>query len=333
MNNREKKKGLKTDITATSKTEINRMEKPEANKYFFSFLDVLGFTNIMDEKNLQDIHSSIVRVLDDLPNIYFTRESNRSYEIMKSSRKRDPPAFVSKILEENYANFSDTIIFYIPIGDNQKENTERFESICWLSNWFIAKSLIQPKDSKVELPFRCGIAFGDALIDEKRNLHLGQPLIDAHKFSECQKWMGGGVHESVPEKYIGPLKGHDKEIYDHEIPFKDKCKDKYEFDSKNALNWVKHHHTTEKHPAVKYKTCRKGPTLRDLGSHVRQHDWVEKNMNEEQKKKGKEKKENTLQFIKEVDDAWNEEEGVEQSTEVAEWMTSRWPEEYNNSEG
>jgi len=313
-----------TDLTVTTAPYEDERHK-QGDKYFLSFIDVLGFSYIIEdeEKDLPDIHRSMIRILEDLPKFNLTGKENISFMSMENSPKKDSPDpdLVKKILQKNFANFSDAIIFYIRAGNKREEKIERLKSICWVSNKFIAKSILHPKNKskKFELPLRCGIAYGDFLVDEKRNIHIGETLLDAYRFSESQNWMGGGIHSSVPEEYIEPLKGFNKEIYEFEIPFK--VDPKCEFDSKNALNWVKHHPSSEDY--VNYELYRKGPTLRDIGYHVRQHDWGGADT----------KMKNTLEFVKEIDDAWNEKERVEKSTEVAEWMRSRWPDQFNDSEG
>lgn len=321
----QKKEKWSCNITATEGPRIekeNEKDRFEVGKYFISFIDVLGFSNLSKKKgNLPYIRSSLNRTFHRIRKFYLSGKENEDFKKQETSNKKTPPdeELIKKILEENFTNFSDLIIFYIRSGDSKSEKIKRLDSICWVSNEFIAKSIIDPDDKskKSELPLRCGIAYGDLLVDEEKNIHIGKPLEDAHKISECQKWMGGAIHESVCDEYIAPLRGYNDEIYNADIPFKDDSK----YDIKNALNWVQHHHTNEDDPRVGYETCRNGPTLRDIGYQIRQHDWGDRDKNIR-------KKENTLKFVRKIDQAWNEKFGVEKSTEVTEWMRSRWPEEY-----
>jgi len=322
MKNRLNNMGIGTDYTVTFEPKECKNDSKPIDKYFFSFIDILGFSKLIENNQnmLQDIYESMIRTIRNLPDVHLTGDPNKSYEPAikpTKSREIELPKFVPRILKENYTNFSDTIIFYIAVGNDEEENIERFRSICWTSNEFIAKSILKPNKPIFEIPLRCGIAYGDALIEDNVNVHIGQPLINAYRLSECQEWVGGAIHNSVPAKYIESTIGYNKELYEYKVPIKE-GKDIF---SKYALNWVKHHYTVENHNSIRYKTYRDGPTLRDLGYHVRQHDWGSESV----------KRENTLDFIEKIDRAWNEAYEVEKSTEVTEWMKSTWPKKYKNS--
>jgi hypothetical protein len=67
------------------------------------------------------------------------------------------------------------------------------------------------------------------------------------------------------------------------------------------------------HPSLKHwvpDQLRPGPTLKDIGGHIIKHEWGDQTN----------KRENTIKFVKTIDEEWNSFYGVEQSTkEIFKW--------------
>ena len=271
-----------------------------AGKYFIGYMDVLGFRSLVMNKDLQKVHKSLETILVELRNFYLTGMSRLygSFDMGTGYPTQVPSHKYSKeILKDNIINFSDSIIFYIRCSEDEEENKVRFESICWLSNEFIAKSILTTHDpNRFEIALRCGIAFGDAIVDKDNGIFTGKPIIDAYDLSECQQWMGGAIHPSVPIEYKEKLLGYDKELFIYPVPFelKENVKSTYNVDLKYSLNWVKHHPSLPNYfPNLK----RLGPTLSDIGGHVARYKWESK----DNYVKGR----NTLDFVRRIDEEWN----------------------------
>lgn len=301
-------------------TRIKKRQKEKSNidtkKYFIGFIDILGFSKLIENKSIKllQIYKSLERILIDLKSIHLTGFSNKSYMFTDKNGKKitkntkiikNTPKYSQEILENYMVNFSDSIIFYIEIVSNLGDNIERFKSICWLINEFIAIAILHPNNQECfELPLRGAISYGDAIIDNNNNIHIGKPIVDSYLLSEHQNWMGGAIHPNKDiEKYIKPLIGYDNEILLYKVPINQNSNDTkcYEIETKYSLNWVNHHHSNKNWIS---DLLRPGPTLRDIGNHINKHNW----------NGVLEKKKNTLDFVSYVDKKWNNEYGVEKST-------------------
>jgi len=282
----------------------------KAGKYFISYMDVLGFRSLVVNKDLQKVHNSLETILVELRNFYLTGRSRLygSFDMETGHPAQVPSHKYSKeILKDNIINFSDSIIFYITCSEDEEENKVRFESICWLSNEFIAKSILTTHDpNRFEIALRCGIAFGDAIIDKDNGIFTGLPIIDAYDLSECQQWMGGTIHPSVPTEYKEKLLGYDKELFIYPAPseLKEDVKSTCDVGLEYSLNWVKHHPSL---PNYVHDLKRLGPTLLDIGGHVKRYKWEKKDNHA----KGK----NTLDFVKKIDEEWNKANNVINGTD------------------
>lgn len=267
--------------------------KVPEQKYFVSFVDILGFRNLLGNNpsfsGLSKIYRSVGRILYGIREIHRTGKPNEFYESLMPLEK-DP--YVYEILTNNFYNFSDSIIFYINASDDKEENIKRFRVICWITNVFIAKSILVGDSRVFELPLRAGIAYGSAIMDRINKIHIGKPIVDAYELAEHQNWMGGAIHPSVPEKILKPFIGSINEIVEYNVPIREKNTDKngYKIPVKFALNWV------EQHPShqimKKFHVMR--PIFEDIGkSHVLKHDWGKKPENLIKKKE-------TIKFIETI---------------------------------
>lgn len=271
---------------------MKTFEVPEL-KYFVSFVDILGFRNILNNNlsfpGLSKIYRSIDRTLYGIREIHRTGKPNEFYDSL-IPLEIDP--YVYEILTYNFYNFSDSIILYISASDNKDEDIKRLGALCWITNVFIAKSILVGDNRVFELPLRAGIAYGPAVMDGINKIHIGKPIVDAYELAEHQNWMGGAIHPSVPQKILKSLIGSTNEIVEYNVPIREKDTDEngYKIPVKFALNWVQQHpsHSIMK----KFHVMR--PTVEDIGkSHVLKHNWGKKPENLI-------KKEETIKFIKTI---------------------------------
>ena len=268
--------------------------KIEDGNYLVSFIDILGFKKRIKDNsqfpNLEKVYNSLDRVLYYLPEVHRTGLQNKYYSIYAG---KPLSQYAEEILKNRY-NFSDSIIFYIKCSDIEEEYTKQLFAISWITNAFIIESLIHD-DRVFQLPLRGAIAYGPALMDRDKKIHIGQPIVNAVELSGYQDWVGGALHHSVtiPQTIIENLVGYNKQIYEYpSIPIKDCCQEKHLI--KYALNWV------QQHPAgVKWFKERKGkqlrPLLRDICYHIEKHDWGTH----------LEKKENTKKFAEKICDEYD----------------------------
>jgi hypothetical protein len=69
---------------------------------------------------------------------------------------------------------------------------------------------------EVDLPLRGGIAVGRAVLDQERNIYLGQPIIEAARLEKAQDFIGTGfcasaIDQLIPQRYLLHFNQHIKE--------------------------------------------------------------------------------------------------------------------------
>jgi hypothetical protein len=251
----------------------------KTKNYFVSFIDILGFKNLINSQSsledIQKVYTSLERTLFYLPDAYINHRGNRFFRFYIHAGF---PEYSEDIIENLY-NFSDSIIFFIECSEDLEENRDKFKAMCFVTNEFI-KSPIITNPIVYQFASRGAIAHGPAIMDNNTRIHICQPLIDSYKLAENQNWMGGAIHHSVPDDYISPLVGHDKQLYEYDIPLKKENNENIKY----ALNWV------QRHPNE--KISKQGgiikPIYKDIAeNHVLKYDWDNQ----------MEKRDNTLKFI------------------------------------
>jgi hypothetical protein len=135
--------------------------------YFVAMCDVLGFSQLVAETSLEEVHQKYRALLD---------------EAGPASIYRTSPETSERTNLVEHIVFSDTILFWAP-ADGRIEILPGLLSI-------LMKQVIG------SMPLRAGIAFGDCVIDSQRHVYLGQPIIDAFRTEQAQEWVGGAYHPS-----------------------------------------------------------------------------------------------------------------------------------------
>ena len=282
---------------------MDEIESDNGN-YLVSFIDILGFSNLISANNqfpnLETVYNSIDRILHYLPDVHRTGNPNRYYMIYYGSPGQ-LPEYADEIFDNMY-NFSDSIIFYIRTSDDVNEYVKQLSAICWISNAFIAESIIKSRHRVFQLPLRCGIAYGPACMNSIRRIHVGKPIVDAFYLCGSLDWVGGALHHSVniPEEFREQLIGYDKQLYEYDdIPVKETYEDRNLI--RHALNWVQQHPSDERW--VQEMIGREPrPLVIDIGNrHVLSHDWGTET----------EKRDNTMDFVRAICVEFDERENID----------------------
>ncbi len=134
-------------------------------KRWVSYLDLLGFTDLVNTKSWLEIISFYETVIERLLKKY---------------------SFTSKI---EITWFSDTFLLYSP--DNTKCS---FFDIDYATRFFIY-SLIE-----YSIPVRGAMSCGDLYADRKTNTFFGRALIEAYDYGDNQDWIGFVLTPSAVER-------------------------------------------------------------------------------------------------------------------------------------
>jgi hypothetical protein len=80
--------------------------------------------------------------------------------------------------------FSDTILMW---ADDSYEALDTLLATC---------SILIGNTVMMGWPVRGGIAYGQCVLDRRRRMFVGQPIVDAHETQESQEWVGAALHHS-----------------------------------------------------------------------------------------------------------------------------------------
>ena len=258
-------------------------EMTEVKNYFVSLIDILGFSNLVNNqtsvRDIEKIYTSLKRTLFDLPDVHMTQRPNDFFRIYVQGFF---PTYAREIIDNLY-NFSDSIIFFIESSDDDnEENMNKFKAICLITNEFLKSPII--KDPRIfQFATRGAVAYGPAIMNNKTRIHIGRPIIDSYLLAEHQNWMGGAIHYTVPEDLILPLVGYNNEIYEYQIPLN---RD-FERPIKYALNWVQRHPNEKEYNSTGIRI----PIFGDIGrAHILHYDWGDH----------EDKRDNTIKFVETI---------------------------------
>lgn len=273
----------------------------ESKEYLVGYLDIIGFEYLLHSKGLQIIFKSLHGILNDLMGVLKTGKPSGRFSVYGGI---NIPSESKKILMSGFFNFSDSILLYSDLSENEEENRNKFFGMCWIMNRFISTSILNPNDPTLTaFAFRGAISKGKGFVNNDLRIHMGEPFIRAYRLAESQDWMGGVIDININEEWNQENKGFNKEIDKYNIPFsKKEEKVKYaSYASNYALNWPRSHpydYSTYKWNGANGTLKRKGPQYDiDLKRHIESYDWdCEKN-----------KKDNTLKFAEEICDEWDKE--------------------------
>ena len=126
-------------------------------KRWFCYIDLLGFSNLVNSSNISGVITTYLDVLDKMEGLAGPKKNRGIY----------------------YSWFSDTFIIY-----SRGPSTEYFVRIEQISRLFFQKLVFKG------IPARGALTFGPLYSHLNRNIFVGPALIDAHHYGEAQNWIG-----------------------------------------------------------------------------------------------------------------------------------------------
>jgi len=182
---------------------------------FIALFDILGFKNLINHDNLEDIYKVFLKV-SSMINDY--RDTQKHLGALME------PKIVSMI------NYSDTFLIYTKNIDGLEQSSidEVFHVLLAACDFlFIAAN-------ESELPIRGAISVGDIILSD--DVVIGKPIVEAYEMEQQQEWIGcmvssnalGAISSGAKDNHIKDLA-----IVEYEIP----CK-KGKVERLFAYNWT-----------------------------------------------------------------------------------------------
>ncbi|MCX5824672.1 MAG: hypothetical protein NTY86_14515 [Deltaproteobacteria bacterium] len=112
--------------------------------------------------------------------------------INKNGWPETVPTFdnIDKNSSVGLAWFSDTILLF-----TREDTDECLRELLQTVEWLLFATINTPTTR-----IRAGIAYGDAFIDQKNAMYVGEPIIDAYLLEKQQQWSGAALTKSASER-------------------------------------------------------------------------------------------------------------------------------------
>ncbi len=208
-------------------------------KYTIGLCDILGFKSHVKKTPLDTI----------------VNESDTLFRsiLWHSIHQKDFPEHKPELSElQNHADigllcFSDTILLY-----TKQDSDSAFLSLLSTLAWLLCETMYE-----CDLRLRCGVSYGEAYIDAKNSIVIGQPIIDANELEKKQAWSGGALCETAFQRI--PQEVHDGEYFGWPVvPYSVPCKNG-EVEELLAIDWTIGAHL----PNIEWSPDHPEPTVKD----------------------------------------------------------------------
>ena len=169
------------------------IKKVKFSNRWFCYLDLLGFPNLVRRGEAERVIPLYHQVVEELRQQVTARES----------------------LDVSYSWFSDTFMIF-----SEKCTRREFDNVQTAARKFFVRFLLEG------IPVRGAISYGGLYTQKRKNIFIGEALIEAYEYGEKQDWLGlllspsisrcfGGLPEPLRELYRSP---HKRGIITHACP-------------------------------------------------------------------------------------------------------------------
>lgn len=192
------------------------MTERDLQHYAIALFDVLGFSDLHKKLGTEKLYLIYEELIDKVI-------IEKTKEIIKFLGATRGGLFVIGNFEVRFVYFSDTIILWTPYHE---ESFSFFVTIC-------SEFMVDAID--IGLPLRGALTVGDAIMERKKGIFLGEPLIEAARLEKAQNWIGVTFGTSFNKKNI-----HEAMINftDIQINYTSQMKEGYEnLNSRIVLDW------------------------------------------------------------------------------------------------
>jgi len=153
-----------------------------ANNRLIAFLDVLGFSKLLETEALLDVHKKYSSFIDQAKTMTF-------YQTVGDNTGRTNFAFAQFL--------SDSLV----VVSNEVNDIYNINSFIAAVHFLLEIGFTN------KLPLRGAIGQGDFLIDEERDIFLSERLPELVKLEGCQEWTGCVILESCEQTILESLFG------------------------------------------------------------------------------------------------------------------------------
>ena len=142
---------------------------------YIALLDILGF----NKKNQKCPIGDILIVIERLSEIIKSQKTTEISSAELNGKIQNYQNTISKIF------YADTLMLW-ETSENDESKQIVMDTIRSIMGYSYAS----------KIPMRCGIAFGEFIVDERNAIFAGKAIADAHDVESMQNWIGIGFHES-----------------------------------------------------------------------------------------------------------------------------------------
>lgn len=157
---------------------------------FIGMLDILGFTRLVEERGIMEIHKVISELFRSVQ-----RGTSIDFSATIDGRYYRHPA-----VRLDYFIFSDTILIWKDYQEISEDNREVIGNCDLFREFNMGIEAIVRNAIRKNIPLRGGLAFGESIIkiDKSNNNNeiIGQSIVDAYLVGEAQNWIGVAFHSS-----------------------------------------------------------------------------------------------------------------------------------------
>lgn len=148
-------------------------------KHMVAVCDILGFADRVRSRPLDEVVTASLG--------WFLKAM--AHSLHKNGFPEGPPALpeLRKHPLIGFDWFSDTVLLY-----TREDTDDHCRELCATIAWLTFETMLR-SDVRV----RCGLAYGEAHIDEANGIYVGRPIVEAHELEKAQIWAGGAFTESA----------------------------------------------------------------------------------------------------------------------------------------
>lgn len=206
------------ELKPKPKFDINNdPDEPTVLGYVVAFFDVLGFKKLHEDLGTQKLLELYQKLIDDV-----VVKMSDDLRILSLTQIGDYKYPVAGNVPIRHVYFSDTILLWTPLVDYLVGG---FASRC--SDMII-------EGLKIGIPLRGSITIGGAVMNKKKSIYLGEPIIEAAVLEKLQNWVGVSYGISATHPNFQDSIGHSNVIQYYTEHFKP---DSEKYISQMVLDW------------------------------------------------------------------------------------------------